>query len=62
MPGGERTLAQGALVWILTRSRATIPVPGFLTIKQVEENAQAMRLGLLTAEQMSRIDVLLGRA
>ena len=56
-----RTLVQGALAWIWARSEKTIPIPGFKTVAQVEENARAMDLGPLTAEQMKEIDGLLGR-
>jgi aryl-alcohol dehydrogenase-like predicted oxidoreductase len=56
-----RTLAQGALAWILTRSKKTIPIPGFRSVKQVEENAGTLLSGLLTPEQMSQIEALLGR-
>ncbi len=56
-----RTLVQGALAWIWARSEKTIPIPGFKTVAQVEENARAMELGPLTAEQMKEIDTLLGR-
>ncbi len=56
-----RTLAQGALAWIWGRSERTIPIPGFKTVQQVEENAAAMRFGPLNAEQMREIDALLGR-
>jgi aryl-alcohol dehydrogenase-like predicted oxidoreductase len=56
-----RTLVQGALAWIWARSEATIPIPGFKTVAQVEENAKAMELGLLTTEQMKEIDRVLGR-
>ena len=56
-----RTLVQGALAWIWARSEKTIPIPGFKTIAQVEENAKAMQLGPLTADQMREIDTLLGR-
>lgn len=56
-----RSLVQGALAWIWARSERTIPIPGFKTVAQVEENAQAMQLGPLTAEQMKEIDTLLGR-
>jgi aryl-alcohol dehydrogenase-like predicted oxidoreductase len=37
-----RTVAQGALAWLWGRSPQTIPIPGFRTVKQVEENAGAM--------------------
>jgi aryl-alcohol dehydrogenase-like predicted oxidoreductase len=56
-----RTLVQGALAWIWARSEKTIPIPGFKTVAQVQENAKAMEFGPLTAEQMKEIDTLLGR-
>jgi aryl-alcohol dehydrogenase-like predicted oxidoreductase len=56
-----RSLVQGALAWIWARSEKTIPIPGFRTVAQVEENAKAMELGPLTSEQMKEIDSLLGR-
>jgi aryl-alcohol dehydrogenase-like predicted oxidoreductase len=56
-----RSLVQGALAWIWARSEKTIPIPGFKTVAQVEENAKAMELGPLTSEQMKEIDGLLGR-
>jgi aryl-alcohol dehydrogenase-like predicted oxidoreductase len=62
LTGGGRTLAQGALAWLWARSPQTLPIPGFRTVAQVEENAGAMRFGPLTADQMREIDTLLGRA
>ena len=56
-----RTLVQGALAWIWARSETTIPIPGFKTVAQVEENARAMEFGPLTPEQMKEIDMVLGR-
>ena len=56
-----RTLAQGALAWIWARSERTVPIPGFRSVRQVEENCAAMQFGPLSAEQMREIDVLLGR-
>lgn len=56
-----RTLTQGALAWVLTRSPKTIPIPGFRTVKQVQENAGVLQSALLTPEQMNEIDGLLGR-
>jgi aryl-alcohol dehydrogenase-like predicted oxidoreductase len=56
-----RTLAQGALAWIWARSPQTIPIPGFRTVGQVEEDAGAMDFGPLTLEQMRQIEVILGR-
>jgi len=54
-----RTLAQAALGWLWARSRQTIPIPGFKTVKQVEENAAALSFGPLSQEQMSDIEQLL---
>jgi aryl-alcohol dehydrogenase-like predicted oxidoreductase len=62
LTGGGRTLAQGALAWIWARSDRTVPIPGFRTVQQVEENAAAMQAGPLTAEQLTEIDILLDRA
>ncbi|HXQ33522.1 MAG TPA: aldo/keto reductase, partial [Anaerolineales bacterium] len=56
-----RSLVQGALAWIWARSEKTIPIPGFKTVAQVEENAKAMELGPLTTDQMKEIDHLLCR-
>lgn len=56
-----RSLAQGALAWLWARSEKTIPIPGFKTPAQVEDNAGAMQFGPLTADQMREIDELLGR-
>jgi len=56
-----RTLAQGALAWLWARSKKTLPIPGFRTVAQVEENAAAMEFGPLTTEQIQEIDRLLGR-
>jgi aryl-alcohol dehydrogenase-like predicted oxidoreductase len=61
LTSGRRTLAQGALAWLWARSEQTLPIPGFRTVAQVEENCGAMQLGPLTAEQMQEIDALLGR-
>lgn len=56
-----RSMAQGALAWLWARSPHTLPIPGFRTVAQVEDNAAAMRFGALTAQQMREIDALLER-
>ena len=61
LTSNRRTLVQGALAWIWARSEKTIPIPGFKTVAQVEENAKAMQFGPLTSGQMEEIDSLLGR-
>jgi len=55
----DRTLAQGALGWLWARSTKTIPIPGFKTVAQIEENVGALRFGPLSDEQMNKIAALL---
>ncbi|GHO62874.1 aldo/keto reductase [Ktedonobacter sp. SOSP1-52] len=56
-----RTLAQGALGWIWAFNEQSIPIPGFKTVKQVEENVAAMQYGPLSQHQMRQIEEILGR-
>jgi aryl-alcohol dehydrogenase-like predicted oxidoreductase len=56
-----RTLAQGALAWLWARSPHTVPIPGFRTVAQAEENAAAIIKGPLTPDQLTEIDGILGR-
>jgi aryl-alcohol dehydrogenase-like predicted oxidoreductase len=56
-----RSIAQGALAWLWARSPKTIPIPGFRTVKQVEENSKAMQFDPLTPNQKAEIDRILGR-
>jgi len=56
-----RTIAQGAIAWLWARSPKTIPIPGFRTVVQVEENCRALDFGPLDADQMHEIDKILGR-
>jgi aryl-alcohol dehydrogenase-like predicted oxidoreductase len=54
-----RTLSQGALAWLWARSPRTLPIPGFRTVAQVEENAGALAKGPLPAAVMAEIDATL---
>jgi aryl-alcohol dehydrogenase-like predicted oxidoreductase len=54
-----RTLVQGSLAWIWARSNRTIPIPGFRTMAQVEENIEAVEFGPLRKEQMNQIEDIL---
>ncbi|MFD5632325.1 aldo/keto reductase [Streptomyces sp. NPDC127072] len=56
-----RTLAQGALAWLWARSPRTVPIPGFRSVAQAEENAGAIAEGPLTAGQLTEVDRVLGR-
>ncbi len=57
-----RSLAQGALGWILARSPLTVPVPGFKTVAQVEDDAGTLDHGPLPPDVMAAIDTALGLA
>ncbi|MER5751318.1 aldo/keto reductase [Streptomyces sp. NPDC002088] len=61
LTSGGRTLAQGALAWIWARSPRTVPIPGFRSVAQAEENAGAIAKGPLTAGQLAEVDHILGR-
>jgi len=61
LSSGGRTVAQGALAWLWARSPQTIPIPGFRTLQQVEENTRAMEFGPLMPAQMREIAELLER-
>lgn len=56
-----RSIAQGALAWNWGRSPLTLPIPGFRTVKQVEENAGALQFGPLLPEQMAEVEKILKR-
>ncbi len=56
-----RTIAQGALAWLWARSPWVIPIPGFRTSSQAEQNAAARDRGPLTTDQMTRIEEALSR-
>lgn len=57
-----RTLAQGALAWIMARSGRTVPIPGFKSLAQAEDNARAIDHGPLTPAQLAELERLLGRS
>ncbi len=56
-----RTLAQGAIAWLWARSDKNLPIPGFRTTAQIEENCGALAFGPLRPEQMREIDEILER-
>ncbi|MFJ6831474.1 aldo/keto reductase [Streptomyces sp. NPDC091209] len=61
LTSGGRTLAQGALAWLWARSPRTVPIPGFRSVAQAEENAGAIAKGPLTSAQSTEVDGVLGR-
>ncbi|WP_374194413.1 aldo/keto reductase [Streptomyces sp. N35] len=61
LTSGGRTLAQGALGWLWARSPRTVPIPGFRTVAQVEQNAGALAYGPLTDGQLREVAEILAR-
>ena len=57
-----RSVAQGALAWLWARSKQTLPIPGFRTVAQVEDNCGALEKGPLTGDQFQEIEEILERA
>jgi aryl-alcohol dehydrogenase-like predicted oxidoreductase len=60
LTAGGRTLAQASLAWNWARSPRAIPVPGFKTVRHVEDSAAAMTFGPLTETQMAEVAAILG--
>ncbi|WP_089013257.1 aldo/keto reductase [Micromonospora inositola] len=54
-----RTLAQGALGWLLARSPRTLPIPGCRTMAQADENFATLALGPLPADAFAEVERLL---
>ena len=61
LTSGGRSMAQGALGWLWARSPMTVPIPGFKSVAQVEENCKALEFGPLTKEQLDQINAILKR-
>ena len=56
-----RSLAQGALAWIWTRSARAVPLPGFRTVQQVQDSAGVVQYGPLMPAEFDAIERALGR-
>lgn len=50
-----RTMAQGALAYIWALDEGMVPIPGFKSVEQVQENAAAMEFGPLTSEELHQV-------
>ena len=59
LTSGGRTLAQGALCWLLARSPAFVPIPGIRTVAQAQDNAGALAHGALSDAEMTEIETIL---
>ncbi len=59
LTSGGRSLVQGAIAWVWAQSDCLIPIAGFKSVKQAEENVSAMRFGPLAQDQVGRIASIL---
>jgi aryl-alcohol dehydrogenase-like predicted oxidoreductase len=50
-----RTMAQGALAYIWALDERMVPIPGFKSVQQVNENAAAMSLGPLSTDELKEV-------
>ncbi|MDH4020522.1 MAG: aldo/keto reductase [Xanthomonadales bacterium] len=62
LTSGGRSLLQGALAWLWGRSERIIPIPGFRNEQQITGNADAMKFGALSQDQICEIDSILERS
>jgi len=56
-----RTLTQGALCWLLSKSDDNLPIPGARTPAQIVENAAAMQFGPFSDSIMHEMESLIDR-
>ena len=56
-----RTMAQGALAYIWALDERMVPIPGFKSVKQVQDNAGALEFGPLTETQVQEIQTIVGK-
>lgn len=62
LTSGGRSMAQGALGWILARNPRAIPLPGFRTVGQVGDLCGALSKGLLDRATMAAVEMTVPRA
>jgi len=56
-----RTMAQGALAYIWALDGRLVPIPGFKSVQQVKDNADAMKFGPLTESQVKEIQTIVAK-
>lgn len=55
LTSGGRTMAQGAIAYIWALDERMVPIPGFKSVEQVQENAAALESGPLSEAQMGQV-------
>ncbi len=54
-----RNMVQGALAWNWAQSPYMVPIPGFKSVSQVENNIRALEFGPLSKKQVDEIDQIM---
>lgn len=62
LTAGGRSLAQGALAWVLATQPTAVPMPGFRTVDQVVDSVGALTAPPMTPTELEDIAAALGRA
>lgn len=55
LTSGGRSMAQGAIAYIWGLDERMVPIPGFKTVQQVEDNAGALAFGPLTKDEVHEV-------
>ena len=55
---GGRSMAQGAICYILGLDERMLPIPGFKSVQQVEDNAGALAFGPMAAEEVAQVQAI----
>ncbi len=55
---GGRSMAQGAICYILGLDERMVPIPGFKNTKQVEDNAGTLAFGPMSAEEIAQVQAI----
>ena len=53
-----RTMAQGALAYIWALDERMVPIPGFRSVEQVQQNAGAMEFGPLSEDELRQVQAV----
>ncbi|MHA3701251.1 aldo/keto reductase [Jatrophihabitans sp. YIM 134969] len=61
LTSGGRTLAQGALAWVLATEPDAVPLPGFRTAVQVEDTLGTLQAPPMTTAELDQVASALGR-
>jgi aryl-alcohol dehydrogenase-like predicted oxidoreductase len=58
LTSGGRTMAQGAIAYIWALDDRMLPIPGFKTVEQVEDNAGALAFGPLSVGELEQVQAI----